>query len=289
MKPMFAEIGSTNILNNKNYLFEPKLDGIRIILKKNKEKVQIFNRLGKDITARYKHLDLAFALRGSATVDGELVVYDDQGNPDFTLMQQSQSDKSITPTFVVFDILEFEGKNLQNKSVIARKKYLKKAVKPNKQVQLMIYTLDGKKLWKWIRKRKAEGIIAKELTSPYLQQRSKLWLKIKTVQSIDAAIIGYSKRKKSFALGLKSDVWIHIGNVGSGLNDQEYRELIKQLTPQSRTILLPPFIQQVKPKLVCEVEYLQVTKDKKLRAPVFLHLRADKKPEECTFAQLPLI
>ena len=164
---------------------------------------------------------------------------------------------------------------------------LELVISPNERTQLMVYTHDGKKLWKWIKKRKGEGIIAKHRESPYLPHRSKFWLKIKTVQSIDAVIVGYSKRKRSLALGLKADGWVHIGNVGSGLKEKEYYELVEQLTPHQKTIMLPPSIQQVKPTLVCEVQFLQVTKDKKLRAPVFLHLRHDKKPAECTFEQLP--
>ena len=283
---MFAEIGSPDILNNKHYIFEPKMDGIRLIVRKSK-KVQLFNRLGKEVTSKYAHLNLGSTLRAPATVDGELVVYDEKGNPDFSLMQHGMSDKSIIPTYVVFDVLEVKGKSVQAKPLVERKKILELIVNPSEKTQLMIYTAEGKKLWKWIKKRKGEGIIAKHIESLYVQSRSRLWLKVKTVQSIDAAIIGYSKRKRSFALGLKAtDGWTHIGNVGSGLKDQEYRDLIKQLTPRPQTIVFPPFIQQVKPTLVCEVEYLHVTKDKKLRAPVFLHLRADKTPKECTFEQL---
>ena len=273
---MFAEIGSSDILKRKNFIFEPKMDGIRLILKKNK-KIQLFNRLGKEVTLKYKHLNLGSVLRTSATVDGELVVYNEKGNPDFTLMQESQSDKSIIPNYVIFDILEVNGKNVQSRPLRERKEMLELVVKPNPKTQLMIYTSEGKKLWKWIKKRKGEGVIAKQIESPYVQGRSRLWLKIKTVQSIDAAIVGLKEGK----------AWAHIGNVGSGLKDEEYRQLIKQLTPQSKSITLPPFIQQVKPTLVCEVEFLQLTKDKKLRAPVFLHLRTDKKPEECTFDQFP--
>ena len=219
MKPMFAEIGSSDILKRKNFIFEPKMDGIRLILKKNK-KIQLFNRLGKEVTLKYKHLNLGSVLRTSATVDGELVVYDEKGNPDFTLMQESQSDKGIIPNYVIFDILEVNGKNVQSRPLRERKEMLELVVKPNQKTQLMIYTSEGKKLWKWIKKRKGEGVIAKQIESPYVQGRSRLWLKIKTVQSIDAAIVGYSKRKRSFALGLKEGkAWAHINHLPSLLND----------------------------------------------------------------------
>ncbi len=196
MKPMFAEIGSTDVLKNKNYIFEPKMDGIRLILKKDKQKIKLFNRLGKEVTSKYQHLNLGSMLRTSATVDGELVVYDEKGNPDFSMMQHSQSDKSIIPTYVIFDVLEVKGKNVTSKPLLERKKLLELVVNPNDRTQLMVYTKDGKKLWKWIKKRKGEGIIAKHISSPYIQERSRLWLKIKTVQSIDAAIIGYSTRDR---------------------------------------------------------------------------------------------
>jgi len=70
MKPMFAEIGSVDVINNKKYIFEPKMDGIRLILRKDK-KLQLFNRLGKDVTSRYQHLNLGSVLRTRATVDGD--------------------------------------------------------------------------------------------------------------------------------------------------------------------------------------------------------------------------
>src|SRR3989344_1207540 len=171
MKPMFAEIGSPDILNNKHYIFEPKMDGIRLIVRKSK-KVQLFNRLGKEVTSKYAHLNLGSTLRAPATVDGELVVYDEKGNPDFSLMQHGMSDKSIVPTYVVFDVLEVKGKNLQSEPLLQRKELLEMLVKPSKKVQLMIYTSDGKKLWNWIKKRNGEGVFAKQVESPYVQQRS---------------------------------------------------------------------------------------------------------------------
>src|SRR3989344_582683 len=287
IKPMLAELGSVETLKKREYLFEPKLDGIRAILKIN-TKFELFNRHGKEITSNYTDLNLKNIFKKPCIVDGELIIYDEKGNPDFSEMQKRHlGKKNVTPTYVIFDILELNNKSLISLPLEKRKQLLEGNIKPNNQVQLMIYTKQGTKLWNLIKKRNIEGIIAKKLGSQYIQNRSSLWLKIKTTKTLDCIIVGYSKRKRSFLLGLYDKQLIFIGKVGSGLTDQEFNDIIKELKPVPKTIKdLPNYTQQVQPKLVCEIENLNVTKDQKLRAPVFLHLRSDKKPKECTINQL---
>src|SRR3989344_7924247 len=167
MNPRLGSAGGTAILNRKGYLFEPKLDGLRALVIKNK-RVKILNRHGKDITSKYKNIPISASFSKPCIVDGEFIVYDKKGNPHFSsMMHYYTGSKEFVPTFVVFDVLAVNGKSLESKPLLERKKILHKMFRPTKNVQLMIYTTDGEKLWKLIRKRDAEGVVAKKNNSLY--------------------------------------------------------------------------------------------------------------------------
>ena len=287
ISPMLAEIGDIGILKSKRHIFEPKLDGYRAIFVKNNEGLEFFSRNGKNISSSYPKFAFSKSIKAkTCTLDGEIVVYDNKGNPSFSLMQDKNKFKNAV--YVVFDILEKDGMDLTSLPLIERKRILEKTIVEGKNLQIIFYTSNGKKLWEEMKKRGVEGVIAKKIDSIYTQKRSNSWIKIKFEKTIDAVIIGYlSKKRKlsSLALGLfDGKRLVHIGNVGTGFSEKMLKELkIALMKIENEKI---DDIQFVKPKFVVEVKYFEVTPDKKLRSPVFLKLRMDKNVKECKIDQL---
>lgn len=310
MRPMLAKTGSKEILGSEKYFFEPKLDGTRAILYKDGEKLKLVNRRDKQIQHRFPELlGITNAIKcGRAVLDGEIVVYNSKGLPDFNLIQKRAVDnplrikhlsKSIPAKYVVFDILEKDGEDLTRLKLVERKKILEATIGKHPRLQLVYHTEQGEKLWRTIEKMGLEGIIAKEKESRYQSGvRSWAWLKIKRTNTIDCVVVGIlqgkGKREKLFGslcLGLydKTGKLWYAGRAGSGFTDQELQnihKLIKPLLTKHPTVVNPPengSITWAKPLLVCEVKYLELTRNNQLRNPVFQRLREDKPPTECTF------
>jgi bifunctional non-homologous end joining protein LigD len=287
MKPMLAKIGDKKDLERPGYIYEPKLDGIRALLHYGKNPT-FESRNGKDLTARFSNIGLPLIKASTCVIDGEIVAFDRKGNPDFNLLQNNGQ-----AVFVAFDILEKDGMNLRNKPLMERKRVLQATLKENATVQLIFYTEEGKKLWSAMKKRGAEGVIAKKKDSVYqVGKRSDSWVKIKFLQTVDAIVIGFTEARRkisSLALGLYDDGDLtFIGKVGTGFDEQFiekfYPQLIKNKTIK-RGYGLTKEIISVKPRFVAEIKYLEFTPDCKLRAPVFIRLRDDKDVSECRFPE----
>jgi bifunctional non-homologous end joining protein LigD len=290
---MLASIGKKDILKSKDYLFEPKLDGYRALCTFKKNKIKLTSRNGRDITKEYPELD--FKLKKDCVLDGEIVMYDMKGNPSFSMMQRRKFNEKDKATFVAFDIVELEGKNIRNLQLSERREILESVVVLGDRLQITPTTDDGEKLWDVVAKRNLEGVIAKRKTSKYIEGRSKEWLKIKNEITVDCVIIGYKTKIRtigSLSLGLYDNQKIkYIGQVGTGFTESFLKELytkLKFIQTNTKSTLpdLPKDIIPVHPLLVCEVKFLELTQDMKLRAPVFLKLREDKMPNECTFDQV---
>lgn len=157
----------------------------------------------------------------------------------------------------------------------------------------MYFTNDGRKLWNFIQKRKLEGVISKYLESKYYSnKRSFDWLKIKSFKTIDAVILGYTKEKRiisSLVLGLyKNKNWQYIGKVPVGFAEEFLEKLLKEfkeikpLTIEAGSVK----INWIKPELVCEVKYLEISQQGILRAPSFIKIRIDKLAKDCTYEQI---
>ncbi len=293
LKVMNASLGNKNDLKNKNYIFEPKLDGYRALCLFDGKKLKFVSRYDIDITENYPELNFAKNLKAkNCVLDGEIVAYNKKGLPDFSLLQEGG-----TGTFVVFDILEKNNKSLVNKPILERKKILQDTVKDGNGIETIVFTYDGIDLWKKIVKLGLEGIMAKEINSKYYPgTRSKVWIKIKQLKTADCVIIGYTQKQRlvsSLALGLYDQYGkLHyIGKVGTGFSYDFIKEL-KNILDKIHTNKIPVKLETdlhnvtfVKPKLVCEVKFVELTKAKKLRSPVFLRLRNDKKTKACLFKQ----
>jgi DNA ligase D-like protein (predicted 3'-phosphoesterase) len=205
-------------------------------------------------------------------------------------------------TYVVFDILERDKISLLDLPLVERKKILKEIVKEGKHVVINTSINEqGVNYYQAVLQKGLEGVIAKRKQSSYQPgSRSKDWLKIKKVRTLDAVVFGYTLgkgyRAKSFGsliLGLYDEKKpVYVGRVGSGFSDNELLKIIKELDAiktekqwftQPDT---PTGSVWVEPHLVVIVGFRQLTEDNRLRDSRFLGFRDDKPPELCTITQL---
>lgn len=295
LAPMLSSIGSLDDLNRPDFIYEPKLDGIRALCFVDGH-LRFFSRNGIDITHQFPEFNWRPRIKAKKCVlDGEIVAYDAQGIARFELLQTRRKQK-LNTAYVVFDILYKNSKSLIDLPLLERKKILEKTVRPDTTLDVMVFTKDGEKLWKLIKKKRGEGILAKKIDAHYEPGvRVRHWLKIKEHQTIDCVIIGFTQKNRlvsSLALGVyDKGTLTYIGKVGTGFNQEDLVQLSKKFQPlltQKPTIAQIPkgtTIIWLKPQLVAEISFVQITKQKRLRIPVFVRLRNDKKVRDCTFKQ----
>ena len=305
-EPMLAAMGSKDDLEREGYIYEPKLDGTRALCYVNST-MRFVNRRGHELTERYPEFAFRDQIKArSCVLDGELIVYDNRGNPSFHLLQKrEQSKPSIAKflsiqhpaTYVIFDILELEGKELLSTRLEERKKIMHAVLREGHHLQSIAFTKDGLKLWAVVEQRKLEGVMAKRANSFYEPgKRSDAWLKIKALKTIDCVLLGYTSEIRTIsalALGLYfGDELRYVGRVGTGFTEKYLEELRPVLdgilADKPPVISYPsePAITWVRPELIAEVEILELTRDKHLRAPSFRRLRNDKDIKDCVIEQL---
>ena len=305
--PMLATL-ATAAFSDKDWLFEPKLDGYRTLAFVDNGKVRLQSRNENDFTAHYKNIVTELKSQPSTQIilDGEIIALDARGKQCFQCLQGYLKSINIphqenveTPSAVIyyiFDILYLDGYDLKKVPLKSRKELLKNVFKPSGNVRLVEhFDTEGEKVYKAAVENGLEGMIAKKQDSVYeAGKRSKTWLKVKKVNSDEFVVAGYThgigNRAKTFGaliLGFYDDKNIlqYAGNVGTGFDADLLAKLKKQLDIISAK--KSPFasdIKQaeavwVKPQLVAEIKFAEWTQDDRLRAPVFLRLRDDKPAE----------
>jgi DNA ligase D-like protein (predicted ligase)/DNA ligase D-like protein (predicted 3'-phosphoesterase) len=307
-KPMLAKEASRPF-SGKDWIFEIKWDGFRAIAYVDEE-VSLRSRNNKELIDNFPELEELKKLTKNVVLDGEIVVIKN-GKADFQALQERgkavkaaeiQSQRRRLPAqYVVFDILEKDGKTLVNLPLLERKKILQDSVKEGEHVVLSDFVKEqGEAYYESALKKGLEGVMAKRKASFYQPGlRSGDWMKMKQLQSCDCVIFGYTKgtgaRGKTFGaliLGLyDKETPVFIGKVGTGFSQETLEDLSKKF--KALKTEKAPFnsglhedITWLKPKLVCEVYYQLVTNDRKLRMPRFRGLRKDKSPYECAIDQL---
>lgn len=299
---------------------------------KKQNSVKLITRNGKDWTHKFPVIVKALQNLpvSSAILDGELVAVDKRGISHFQYLQNSLKGASSHPIFYyIFDLPYYNGYSLVKLSILDRKRLLKNIIMgshdgwahkklPNKKTEHMagnsaenkaenraesktlnplIYSEhiqgNGGLVYKKACKNKLEGIVSKDISSPYESRRSKLWLKSKCIQRQEFVIGGYTKPKGkrlgfgSLLIGLYNAKrqFIYCGHVGTGFDSRELVSLYKKLTDirqrnnpfqnlKDRSIINNA--SWVKPELIVELEFSEWTEDKILRHPSFLGLRQDK-------------
>jgi len=307
--PMMAE-ATRAPFDDQNWLFEAKWDGIRAISEVG-ESLSIRSRNDRDLSQNFPELAELTMLTSGVVLDGEIVVM--RGNaPSFQdvakRVQASNSrdieaeSRTLPATYVVFDILEVRGKPVIGRPLNERKELLRKSVRDGRSVVVSAYIVgSGVAYYQAAVERGLEGVVAKRLDSPYRPGvRSADWLKVKRTISADCVVVGYTQgegaRSGTFGallLGLyNEEKLVYVGKVGTGFSDRDLYELLKAFRPlvtderQVESADVPTRVTWLKPELVAEVVYQNLTDDGRLRAPRFIRLRNDKAPRECSITQV---
>ncbi|MFZ3135310.1 MAG: non-homologous end-joining DNA ligase [Methanothrix sp.] len=311
IKPMLAVSGQP--FNREGWIFEPKIDGTRCIASA-KKRVLLSNRRLADITYRYPELASALAsLQGECVLDGEITVFR-KGIPSFRSLAERdhQNDpikidylsRAMPASYVVFDILSLDGESLIHLPLKERKRILFRELEAELKDSETLTLIDsfpekGEDYFQAALKMGIEGVVGKRLESLYLPGiRSQDWVKIKKSLKLDLVVGGYIPGKGDrlpyfggLLLGAHSQgKLVYISRVGSGFTEEELQDITSRFSPTEK----PPFtnppatagVVWIEPKMVVQVTALERTHDGGLRAPVFLRMRDDKEPEECTLDQL---
>jgi bifunctional non-homologous end joining protein LigD len=305
LSPMLAT-PSDPAFSDPNWLFEIKWDGVRALAWIENGKLTLRARSGSDITAQYPELHgLPAAFSGQqGIIDGEIAVLDSRGRSNFEKLQErmhvrNPSQKLVAQYPVVyfaFDLPYCDGYDLRLVPLLQRKQLLQRLLHNSDHIRYSDHQLEkGKELFELAKQNELEGIVAKRTDSRYVSERSTNWLKLKTSKTLDAVVGGWTAPRGagmplgSLLLGLYEGKKLQfIGHAGSGFNTQTHQEVsgkLKELETSRCPFTAVPETNEkatwVKPELVARVRFSGWTQEERLRHPVFLGLRDDKKAEEC--------
>jgi bifunctional non-homologous end joining protein LigD len=296
IKPMLATLVKEPF-DHPDWIFEVKWDGYRAVAEIRDKDVSLYSRNG--ISFDKKFSPVVDSLRKSgfdAVLDGEIVVVDDQGRPDFQALQHYQDPGSGHLLYYVFDLLYFRGHDLKDLPLVRRKELLKKILPSVPKIRFGDHVgKEGVLFFNVVKEKGLEGIIAKHSQSVYeTGRRSRQWLKVKTRLTQEGVIAGFTEpgggRKYFGALVLgvyEGGELISIGHVGGGFTEKDLKDIREKLDPLIQKEC--PFnkkpetnarVTWVRPELVCEVSLSGWTEDAVMRQPVFLRLREDKAARE---------
>ncbi len=307
LSPMLATLTEAPF-DGEDWEYEIKWDGYRALAFLNGKKTELRSRNNKSFNERfYPVYDALLRWNIHAVADGEVVVVNDEGIAAFASLQNWRSEADGTLLYYVFDLLWLDGHNLTALPLSERKKILK-ALIPDDDIIRMGITVRNKGIdfFNTAREIGLEGIMAKRSDSVYLPgERSRDWLKIKAQLRQEVVIAGYtlndgsSKQFSSLLLGTYYKGKLqYAGKVGTGFNDKMQREMMAQFKPliikQSPFDEIPDYnkpsrfrpdpphtsVTWLQPRLVCEINFTEITAEGVFRHPSFIAMRNDKKAKE---------
>jgi bifunctional non-homologous end joining protein LigD len=279
----------------EGWLFEMKYDGYRCLAAVAGDTVRLYTRSGLDWTDKFGTLvePLRKLMIGSALIDGEICAFDEKGRTDFSTLRSVLTNGGRLE-FFAFDLLEADGKDLAALPLVERKSRLEKLLARSGRKDPVQYSSHvqnhGQQVLDALCRDGHEGVIAKRSDAPYRGERSKAWLKIKCLKRQEFVIGGWSPstKRKGFA-SLLLGTWengklLYRGRVGTGFDQDTLVELDQQLAAlasKERPFEAVPRdrargVQWVKPELVAEIAFTELTEDDILRHTSFIGLRSDK-------------
>ncbi|HYM34943.1 MAG TPA: non-homologous end-joining DNA ligase [Steroidobacteraceae bacterium] len=278
--------------DDRDWVFETKWDGFRIIAKAERGKVVLLSRNGKHVTGNYPRIAAALAkVRRSAVLDGELVALDKHGRSSFQLLQNARRTNARLH-YYVFDLLTLNGKDVRALPLLERKRLLRSVLPKSALISFSRHVKRaGIRAFRAAQRRGLEGIMAKRAQSRYYSgKRTREWLKIKTAKRQEVVIAGFTRPRRSrkhfgaLVLALRQGrAWRYVGHTGTGFNASSLksihtrlRSLVRRTKPFRQSIPNERTTTWVKPKLVCEVKFTEWTKDGHMRHPAFVGMRSDK-------------
>ncbi|MBU3750217.1 MAG: ATP-dependent DNA ligase, partial [Mycobacterium sp.] len=298
LAPMLATLGSVARLTHTNWAFEGKFDGYRMLVEVDRGRLQLQTRNGRDVTGEYPQLRTLASDLGEHHVilDGEVVALDEHGVPSFSEMQNRARANRVQ--FWAFDILSLDGRSLLRTKYRDRRRVLETFAQATGLIVPALLDGDGPAALAYSRKRKWEGVVAKRWDSTYQPgRRSAAWIKDKNWNTQEAVIGGWRKGEGgrssgigALLLGIPADGGLRfIGRVGTGFTEKDLAALKTTLAPlhTDSSPFHPALPRQetkdvtyVRPELVGEVRYGELTSDGRLRHPSWRGLRPDKNPAD---------
>ncbi|MBV9596726.1 MAG: non-homologous end-joining DNA ligase [Chloroflexi bacterium] len=306
LSPMLPSLAERPF-SNPNWLFEPKLDGYRVIAMVENQTVRLTSRRGLDCSNEYPWLVRALRQQpfGDAIFDGEIVAIDSEGRTSFQLLQNRDGEPRPLLLYYAFDLLYRDGYDLRGVGLDDRKELLRNSLIPTDRIRIVeVFPEDGVSLYRAVHDAGIEGIVAKRRDSRYEPgKRSDSWIKVKATHSEEFVVGGYTVGSGARADTFGSlvvgyyrpgaDRLTYVGHAGSGFDDRTLKAVYERLQPLRTDTCpfegeVPKFgmwrrpgkadgpITWVRPDLVAQVKFAEKTTDGILRAPVFLGIREDK-------------
>lgn len=303
LKPMLATL-INKPFEQEGWLYEVKWDGYRAVALTNNGKTELISRNNKSFNEKFYPVYQAVSDWGiNAVVDGEICVLNDKGVAHFGSLQNWRSEADGDLVYYVFDILWLDGRDVTSLPLAQRRELLKSVMPPNDAIRYSeAFDSSATEFLEAASRMGMEGIMAKKADSIYEPgERSKSWLKIKANKRHEVVIGGYTnnegspKRFSALLVGVyEKKKLVYTGKIGTGFNDKMQKEMMEQFKPlissscpftetpdvnkPSRFRQNPPHatVTWLKPQLVCEVSYAEITDDGVMRHPSFEGMREDK-------------
>ncbi len=294
LTPMLCTLDDVPV-DRPGWLYELKLDGVRILAERRDTEARLFYRTHRSATASFPEIveALKTLLARDVVLDGEIITFDDAGRPSFQRLASRIHARrpgdigflrdAVPVVFVAFDILSLGDLDLRTLPLSDRKAVLEDVVRGAGVIRTLDYfENDGSALLAFCDSHGLEGLVAKQMSSAYRvgPTRSGHWIKVKRVREDDFIATGYTQgkrsRKRLGALELatyQDGELTACGRVGSGLSDREIELLLERLSEEA--------------PLVVRVRYAGWTEDGNLRHPVYLGMRDDVAPEAVTLVPKP--
>ncbi|KAA8476113.1 bifunctional non-homologous end joining protein LigD [Arcticibacter tournemirensis] len=308
IKPMLATLVDEPF-DDPDWVYEVKWDGYRALAFIKGGEVELMSRNKKSFNEKFYPLyHILKQWNINAVFDGEIMVLNDKGVSNFSSLQNWRSEADGDLVFYVFDILWYDGKNLMELPLSQRQAILKEVLPlADDRIRLSeVFRANGTEFFHAAQRMGLEGIIAKKADSLYIPDfRSREWLKIKIHKRQEVVVGGFTRNEgstklfSSLLLGVyEGDTLQYVGKVGTGFSVKVQKELMERFRPMiaddcpfhtvpdynkpSRFRPNPPRADAIwlRPELVCEVSFAEVTEDGVFRHPSFEGLREDKKARD---------
>jgi bifunctional non-homologous end joining protein LigD len=295
--------------DREGWVFELKYDGYRLLSERSGREAVLLSRSGLDVTATFP--EIARAVRGlpyeGLVLDGEVVVNDADGMPSFGRLQRRgrirnrldalRAGVETPAVYHVFDLLGVEGHDVRSLPLLARKELLREILPTVGPLRYVDHIAEqGRVMFDHVERMGLEGIVGKRADAPYRSGRSGVWVKVRTVRTDDFVVVGWKEGKGtrgalgSLHLGrYEGSELVYAGSVGSGFSDAELADVLERLEglevdeAPCRGEELPTggAHHWVRPELVVEVKYREITEQGLLRHPSLARIRDDKAPQDC--------